>query len=122
MYNKNFRWIGNNIAGAQSKWATLKRLIRIKSPAILTLQETKFQIAGKHRLDGYVVYEHLRTEKTAGGGILMAIMQELSSAFVRDGGDYVEALTVDITVKQMQIACTTAYGPQEKDSKDKKSR
>ena len=122
MYHKNFKWIGNNIAGAQSKWATLKRLIRIKSPAILTLQETKFQIAGKHRLDGYVVYEHLRTEKTAGGGILMAIMQELSPAFVRDGGDYVEALTVDITVKQMQIACTTAYGPQEKDSKDKKSR
>ena len=122
IYNKNFKWIGNNIAGAQSKWATLKRLIRIKSPAILTLQETKFQIAGKHRLDGYVVYEHLRTEKTAGGGILMAIMQELSPAFVRDGGDYVEALTVDITVKQMQIACTTAYGPQEKDSKDKKSR
>ena len=52
----------------------------------------------------------------------MAIMQELSPAFVRDGGHYVEALTVDITVKQMQIACTTAYGPQEKDSKDKKSR
>ena len=62
VYKKNFKWIGNNIAGAQSKWATLKRLVSIKTPAILTLQETKFQIAGKHRLDGYVVYEHLRTK------------------------------------------------------------
>ena len=46
-------------------------------------------------------------------------MQELSPALVRNGGDCVEALTVDITVKKMQIACTTAYGPQEKDPLDK---
>ena len=121
LFNKNFKWIGNNIAGAQSKWASLKRWISIKNPAILSLQETKFQVAGKHKLDGYIIYEHLRSEKTSGGGILMAIMQELSPALVRDGGDCVEALTVDITVKKMQIACTTAYGPQEKDSIDKKS-
>ena len=114
--------MGNNIAGARSKWASLKRLIRINNPAILSLQETKFQVAGKHKIDGYSVYEHLRTEKTAGGGLLLAIMQELSPALVRDGGDLVEALTVDITVKKMQIACTTAYGPQEKDSMDKEAK
>ena len=55
-------------------------------------------MAGNHKIDGYSVYEHLRTEKTAGGGLLLAIMQELSPALVRDGGDFVEALTVDSTV------------------------
>ena len=52
----------------------------------------------------------------------MAIMQELSPALVRDGGEYVEALTVDNTVKKMKITCTTAYGPQEKESVEKQSK
>ena len=30
----------------------------------------------------------------------VALMKELSPAFVRDGGDFVEVLTVDITVKK----------------------
>ena len=92
----------------------------MKSPAILTLQETKFKMAGNHKLDGYIIYEHLRTEKTSGGGVFMAVVQELNPALVRDGGTNIEALTVDINVKKMQIPCTTAYGPQENDPKPKK--
>ena len=80
----------------------------MKSPSILTLQETKFQVSGKHNIEGYTVYEHLGSEKTAGGGILMAVVKDLNPALVRDGGDEVEALTVDINVKHMQISCTTA--------------
>ena len=120
MYNKNFNWLGNNIAGARSKWASVQRWIRLKSPSILSLQETKFQIAGKHKLNGYISYEHLRTENIAGGGLLMAIKTELNPALVRDGGETVEAITVDICLKKMKIACTTAYGPQEKDTLVKK--
>ena len=45
----------------------------------------------------------------------MAILKELSPALVRDGGDEVEAITVDICVKKIQVSCTSAYGPQEKD-------
>ena len=86
------------------------------------MQETKFQVSGKHKLPGYITYEHLRTEKIAGGGILMAIEKNLSPALVRDGGQNVEAITVDITVKKMQITCVSAYGPQEKDASDKKRK
>ena len=120
LFTRPFVWVGNNIAGAKSKWASVKRWIRMKTPAILSLQETKFQSAGKHNLDGYFTYEHLRTEKTAGGGILMAVQKELCPSLVRDGGEEVEALTVDIFVKKMSISCTTAYGPQENDLKEKK--
>ena len=112
--------VGNNIAGARSKWPSVQRWVRKKTPSILTLQETKFQVAGKHKLDGYIVYEHLRSEKSAGGGIMMAILTELNPLLVRDGGVDVEALTVNISVKKMQILCNTAYGPQEKDPKIKK--
>ena len=94
----------------------------MKSPAIVSLQETKFQVSGKHKLEGYIVYEHLRKQKTAGGGILLAVNKDLNPALASEGGDNVEALTVDICVKKMQIACSTAYGPQEKDPKDKKAQ
>ena len=66
----------------------------------MSLQETKFKVAGKHRLNGYIVYEHLRTKRTAGGGILLAVLQEVSPALVREGGGDVEAVTVDINVKK----------------------
>ena len=62
-FAKTFSWLGNNIAGASSKWASVKRWVRTKAPVILSLQETKFQAAGKHKLDGYITYEHLRKEK-----------------------------------------------------------
>ena len=68
----------------------------MKSPSILTLQEKKFQVAGRHNIDGYFFYEHLRSEKTAGGEIFMAVVKELNPSLVMDGGDDVEALTVDI--------------------------
>ena len=100
IFTKPFSWVGNNIAGARSKWASVKRWVRMKSPSILSLQETKCQVAGKHNLDGYISYEHLRTEKTAGGGIYMAISKDLNPALVRDGGEKVEAITVDIFVKK----------------------
>ena len=86
----------------------------------MTLQETKFQLSGKHKIYGYVVYEHLRTKKVAGGGILLAVLEELNPALVSDGGENVEALTVDINVKKMKIACSTAYGPQENDTLENK--
>ena len=62
----------------------------MKAPSILSLQETKFQVSGKHNIEGlWTVYEHLRSEKTAGGGILMAVVKDLNPALVRDGGDEV---------------------------------
>ena len=42
----------------------------------------------------------LGLKKRQGGGILMAVKKELSPDLVRDGGEEVEALTVDIFVKK----------------------
>ena len=66
------------------------------------------------------MYEHLRTEKVLGGGILMAVLKDLNPVLVSDGGENIEALTVDINIKKMKIACSTAYGPQENNSFEKK--
>ena len=79
-FTKDFNWVGNNIAGARSKWVSVRRWIKMKTPSILSLQETKFQVTGKHNLYGYISYEHLRTKKTSGGGLYMAFLTELSPA------------------------------------------
>ena len=84
------------------------------------MQETKCNIEGKLKLDGFLTYEHLRC-KGEGGGLAVIARQDLNPAFVRDGGEKVEALTIDIHVKTMTISCTTAYGPQESDSLEKKN-
>ena len=68
--------------------------------SILSLQETKFQLTGKHNLDGYISYENLSNEKTAWGGISMAIAKDLNPAF---GVEKLEAITVDSSEEANKI-------------------
>ena len=83
------------------------------------MQETKCKIAGSLKLDGFIVYEHTRANGE-GGGLALCVKKELNPAFLMDGGPEVEAMTVDIHVRQMTISCSTAYGPQENDNLQKK--
>ena len=48
-------------------------------------------------------------------------MKYLCPTFVSDGGEKVEALTVDIHLKDITISVTSAYGPQESDSIENKN-
>ena len=52
----------------------------------------------------------------------MIARKDLNPDFVRDGGEEVEAITVDIHVNKMTISCKTSYGPQESESIEKKSK
>lgn len=61
---------------------------------------------------GFHTYENVRKDRE-GGGVALSVKKELSPAFVRDGGDEVEAVTVDIHMNKMAISVTSAYGPQE---------
>ena len=117
---RNLIFGGVNPDGARGKWGTIKKAVRDTGASIWTMQETKCNIEGKLQLDGFLTYEHLRC-KGEGGGLAVIARQDLNPAFVRDGGEKVEALTIDIHVKTMTISCTTAYGPQESDSLEKKN-
>ena len=118
--NKSLVFGGVNPDGAKGKWATIKKAVRDTGASVWTMQETKCSIEGKLKLDGFVTYELLRSHG-GGGGLALSARTELNPAFVQDGGDKVEALTVDIHMKQMTISCTTAYGPQESDKLEKKN-
>ena len=103
---------GVNPDGAMSKLTTIKKAIRETGSGVWTMQETKASRAGKLKFDGFITYEHTRSNQE-GGGISLSALEALSPAFVRDGGEEVEALTVNISLKQITILCNTGYGPQE---------
>ena len=88
--------------------------------SVWMMQETKISQPGKLKFDGFVTYEHLRSEKD-GGGLALSAAKELSPALVRDGGDNVETITVNLHLKQIVISCTTGYGPQENAPAEKKN-
>ena len=98
--------------GAKSKWTTIKKFIRDTESSVITMQETKCTQVGLINLDGYYTYEHVRSNKE-GGGIAISALKQLHPAFVSNGGEEAEALTIDIHVQNMAITITSAYGPQE---------
>ena len=110
---------GVNIDGARGKIGTIKKAVRDIRASLFMMQETKCNVAGKLKLDGFITYEHLRSQGD-GGGLALCARKEPNPAFTRDGGEEVEALSIDIHINQMTISRTNAYGPQENASIDKK--
>ena len=55
-----------------------------------------------------------------GGGMAISAMRDLNPALVRDGGDHIEAVTVDIHARNIATLCTNSYGPQENANISKK--
>ena len=110
---------GFNPDGAKSKMTTIKKFIRESKATIVTMQETKCTQYGQLNFDGFYTYEHLRSNRE-GGGVAVSAMKELNPVFVCDGGQEVEALTIDIHLKSMAISVTSAYGPQINDLAPKK--
>ena len=85
------------------------------------MEETKYKDNGKLKLDDYIVFDLVRKSRDGGGGLALGCVKELKPAWVREGDDLVEALSVDIFVKSMTIRCCVAYGCQESDSCERKN-
>ena len=81
-------------------------------PSIFFIEETKCKDAGKLKFENYIVFELVR-QKREGGGLAIGCAKELQPVWVREGGDYVEAMSIEVFVKNMQIRCCIAYGCQE---------
>ena len=62
------------------------------------------------KLENYFIYELVRQSKDAGGGLALGCDKDLKPAWVREGDDQVEAISVDIFLKDMKVRCCAAYG------------
>ena len=93
---KNLRFLGVNAAGLGSKMMTFKKVIHELKPSVFLVQETKFKECGKLKIDNFIIYELVRQNSDGGGGLALGVAKELFPAFVREGDDDVEALSVEI--------------------------
>ena len=84
------------------------------------VQETKFQDPGKLKIENYIIYEYVRKNRDGGGGLALGCDKDLNPAWVREGDDLVEAISVEICLKNLKIRLCNAYGCQENDSVQKK--
>ena len=123
-FNKSLRLFGVNAAGLASKLCSFKKLISDLQPSLFFVEETKFQPPGKLKLDKYTIFEWNRKSSgghdQAGGGLALGCLSELQPVWVRDGGEEVEALSINIFLKKITIRCVVAYGCQESGLNEKK--
>ena len=117
---KSLRFVGINSAGLRPKLNTFKKMISDLAPSVFFLEETKYKETGTLKLENYDVFELVRQSKD-GGGLALGCRKELQPAWVREGDDQVEALSVEISLKQFKVRCCVAYGCQEHDSIERKN-
>ena len=101
---------------------TFKKVIQELEPSMFFIQETKFKDYGKLKVENYIIYELLRKTNVGGGGFVIGVIKELNPALVREGDDDIEALSVEIALKNIKIRCCTAYGCQENEKVEKKEK
>ena len=69
--------------------------------------------------ENYQIFELIRSEKH-GGGLAIGAVNDLQPVWITEGDDEVEILVVEVRVVELKIRCICAYGPQEKDSQERK--
>ena len=119
--SNNLVFAGVNPAGVRSKWPTWTKIIRESQSSVWTMQETKSTETNKLKMKDFIIYEKVR-ELKEGGGVAIAAKTNLNPVLTAEGEDDVEAISIDIHPSKIIISCTSAYGPQQKDNIDKKSR
>ena len=117
----HIRFMGVNSAGLRSKLPTFKKVLSDLKPSVFFVQETKFKTEGKLKLDNYVIFELIRRNKE-GGGLALGCEKSLKPAWVREGDEDVEAISVDIFVEGVKIRYCAANGCQEGDLLERKRK
>ena len=110
------RFLGVNAAGLRSKLTSFYKVVSDLKPSVFFIKETKFQDIGKLKLQNYIIYEFVRQNRDGGGGLALGCDKDLNPAWVREGDDQVEAISVEICLKNMKIRCCNAYGCQENEN------
>ena len=77
---------------------------------------------GKIQLKNYVIFEKLRNNNENGGGLALGCVSELKPVWVRESQEPIEALSIDVFVKNLKIRCCVSYGCQENDNIIKKEQ
>lgn len=119
---KKLTLVGFNSAGLSSKLSSFDHLLSSIQPSVFFSQETKARKQGKIKTENsklYDIFELVRKDKH-GGGLAIGVVKDLEPVWISEGDDEIELLVVEIRITDMKIRCICGYGPQEKDSQERK--
>ena len=119
-HKTSIRFLGVNANGLKPRFLTFKKVMKDLTPSVFFVEETKFQEEGELQLENFMIFELTRASRDGGGGLALGVVKELCPVLVRKGDDKVEAMSIDILVKNMRIRCCIAYGCQESSHVEKK--
>ena len=114
--------VGFNSAGLSSKLDSFDHILTTIQPSVFFIQETKLRKQGKIKTQNSKnsqIFELIRKDKQ-GGGLAIGVVKDLEPVWISEGDDNIEVLVVEIKIEDLKTRCICAYGPQEKDSQDKK--
>ena len=100
-----------NAAGLKSKMKSLSAQVKSLDIPIFTVQETHFTTKGKIKIDGYIVFESIRTKKK-NGGTAIGVHETLNPVLIEEYSSEFELLVVEIKVNKRDIRIISGYGPQ----------
>ena len=113
-----------NAAGIKSKYKSFENVLTSLKPQIFMLQETKLTVNEVIKCEAskdFQVY-YLNRQNRQGGGLAVGIENNIESTLIREGDDNIEALSIQIILKQLPVRIIVGYGPQENDNIDKKTQ
>ena len=113
---------GVNASGISSKIHSFQKALHDLKPSIFFIQETKLgKNTKKIQFENYQIFELSRKKnKVSGGGLALGVHRDIPAVQVREGDDEVECLSVVVTVGELQFRTVAAYGPQLRDTREKK--
>ena len=85
------------------------------------MQDKKCSQTNQLKMDNFIIYEKVCSEKE-GGGIALAAKRDLNPVLTAEGEDDIDSISIDIDPSKIAISCTSVYGPHLRDSANKKSK
>ena len=117
----NLKILGTNADGITAKKASLTNLLKNEKPTVFMIQETKLKTVGKLKINGFQIFETVRTNPNGGGGLALGISNEVDCEpiLITNGDDETEMIVVEANINGMPIRFFNGYGPQENTSESK---
>ena len=109
-----------NINGYKSKMESVKQLLEELDIDIVMLAETKVYSAASIDIKGFQAFPVMRS-RNRGGGLYIGIRHGFCQSVLIDEGDNAEFISVRLCSQPSSIRLILSYGPQEKESENKRT-
>ena len=120
---KNLIILGNNASGLKGKFDSFNSLIKLLSPGVTMVQETKLYRKGTYKLENYCIFEKIRGENE-GGGLMTIVHENLEPVLIPTKNSSkmsLNVLVVEALVLKIKIRFINSYGIQENCSAEDRS-